>query len=312
MSASGKLHKLIYRSSKQSLASLLKRHYWSAKIIHKYQDKVDLSRSKIILVYTMGKVGSTSLYKTLAKLSPDQLDANVHHVHYLSHEMLSRAEHHEKQSYRKLRRISHHLLAGRQINKKIKTKPGLKKQLKIITTVRDPVALDISSFFESFYSYRKFDYDRLASLPPADLADKLQALFLKNISGDRWLKWFDRELKSVMGVDVFATEFPKSQGYGIYQGYPPTLVLKLEHMDSCIKRAAREFLGVDGLNLIHANVGEDKPYADAYRKFKKMIRLPQSYLYKMYTSKLVTHFYDSDEIEIFRQKWSGSKESSRN
>jgi hypothetical protein len=136
----------------------------------------------------------------------------------------------------------------------------------------------------------------------------LLQFFLERYPHEAPLTWFDMELRPMFGVDVFATEFPKDQGYQIYHGeFSDLLLFKLEKLNQCAPEAIGRFLHVQDFVLARANVGEDKSYASLYDEFKKTVALPGSYLDRMYRSQLVQHFYGRDEIDRFRARWSGGQ-----
>lgn len=138
---------------------------------------------------------------------------------------------------------------------------------------------------------------------PGYLEDLAQRFFEK-YPHDVPSTWFDAELKGVFGVDVLASEFPKSRGYKVYRGdLTEVLLCKLEKLDDCAQEAFREFLGIDGFTLQRANVASDKWYGSIYREFKDRLVLPAAYADRMFNSRVTRHFYGDEEIESFKAKW---------
>ena len=132
----------------------------------------------------------------------------------------------------------------------------------------------------------------------------LRDLFFDRLNHDSPLVFFDRELKGVFGVDVFASEFPKSKGYKIYEDEKAdVLVIRLESINDCAEEAFKDFLDINNFTLVNTNIGREKIYASIYKEFKETINLPVSYLDKFYNSKYMRHFYSEAEIEKFRAKW---------
>lgn len=81
------------------------------------------------------------------------------------------------------------------------------------------------------------------------------------------------------------------------------LVMRMEDINDVAENAVRRFLQVDEFQLEQANVGSRKTYGQVYADFRKQVKLPESYLSKMYDSKFARHFYSSEEIEGFRRRW---------
>jgi hypothetical protein len=110
----------------------------------------------------------------------------------------------------------------------------------------------------------------------------------------------DLELKPVFGVDVFAKPFPVSRGYEIYAGTNSrVLLVRLEDLDRAARTAFAEFLGVDVANMVQRNEASDKVYADVYRRFKELLKMPRPYLDRMYSSRYSRHFYTPAELAEF-------------
>jgi hypothetical protein len=185
---------------------------------------------------------------------------------------------------------------------------------KIISLTRDPIARNLSAFFENLEfkqmseqsKYRvKSDYYNIDPiiLTGNDL-EKLSILFFDRFKHDSPLDFFDRELKSVFGIDVYSSEFPKTKGYKIYSGEKAdAIIIKLEYLNQCVQFAFKEFFNVENFTLIHTNIGKQKDYAAVYSQFKDFILFPKHYMDKMYQSKYMQHFYSDEEIEHFRHKW---------
>jgi hypothetical protein len=119
------------------------------------------------------------------------------------------------------------------------------------------------------------------------------------------LTWFDEEMKSVFGIDVYSAKSVSSteRVYMYRHGNVELLVMRMEDINDVAENTVRRFLHVNEFRLEQANVGSKKTYARVYADFRKRIRLPESYLSKMYDSRYVRHFYSSEEIESFRRRW---------
>ncbi|MCB0173723.1 MAG: hypothetical protein KDJ97_24600 [Anaerolineae bacterium] len=61
------------------------------------------------------------------------------------------------------------------------------------------------------------------------------------------LRWLNSQLKSVVDVDVFATDFPKSKGFKV--NHADILLLRLERLNECAQEAFKEFIGIDQFTL---------------------------------------------------------------
>lgn len=258
-----------------------------------------------IIVYQMGKVGSSTIVASLRALN---LNKPIYHVHSLILARISSRKQIYQQMFRNggdgdLRRVKH-LFASRYLYKKL-ARGAAGKNWKVISLVRDPVAMNISGFFQIIDYYLPNFFERYENRD-ISIEDAI-AVFLTDYDHDKPLIWFDVELKATFGIDVFITKFPTSKGYEIYRRESfEALVIRLENVNECAAAALREFLDVSDFELIKANVSSEKRYNAAYRKFKETIKLPSAYLDKMYSSAFARHFYTEKEITKLRAKWEGS------
>jgi hypothetical protein len=224
----------------------------------------------------------------------------------LTHEGIDRFEAFAKKNYSPdLAHIVRHLQTVKRFRKQL-DRGGNDQRWRVVTLTRDPVGRNISSFFEILDLQMHYGLqDKLQTKGVEGVVPELCSLFLTEYPDhDLPLTFFHSELKTVFGVDVFSCPFPHSKGYMIYQGENvELLLLRLEDLDRSAPHAFEEFLGIRGVELVRSNIGDQKIYADVYRHFVETIRLPDSYLERMYKSKYATHFYTNEEIETFRAKW---------
>ena len=259
----------------------------------------------------MGKVGSSTIQRSLDVLN---LGAPIFHVHYLSQPRVNELE---KERRRYFGTEKYGLLKRPwmyQYLRKALERQNEGHKWKILSLTREPIARNLSAFFENLEftpagendSYWiKSDYYKINSVRVTlnDL-ESLISLFFDRLQHESPLDFFDRELNNVFGIDVYASAFPKSVGYKIYAGEKAdALIIKLENLNQCAQRAFKEFFDFDGVNLVPGNIGSQKTYAALYSKFKDDIKLPASYINRMYQSKYVRHFYSNAEVEALRSKW---------
>ena len=269
-----------------------------------------------LIIYTMGKVGSQTVHRSLLA---SRLDMPIYHVHFLTQDLIDEYLEKRKQflGTEKYGRLKH-IWLYEYLRKCIDD--GLHgKRWHIITLTREPISRNISDFFENIEAepldaghryHVKSDpdfYDFEIEVNVEDMSELVQ-LFLERLDHDAPAEYFDQELKSVFDIDVFSGEFPTSKGYKIYKGQQAdVLLIRLEDLNDCAGEAFKDFLGIDEFTLTDANIGNEKASAPLYRKFKDSIVLPESYVERMYGSKYMRHFYSDEEIARFRAKWRISK-----
>jgi hypothetical protein len=261
-----------------------------------------MRRKNPLLLYQMGKVASRSVEASLRDIL---IDMPIIHFHYLTEESIAIAEDFYYEDAHGLNRhlksdLPHDLFTSYFIRSYIGENQLINRRWKIITLVRDPVARNISGFFESIAFTIPDLYRRIESITTSELLDA----FMKMIEHEVPLTWFDLELKPFFGIDVYSTPFPKGKGYKIYTDeMADMLLLRVEDLSKTFSVAISEFLGIDGVKLISANTAKEKGYYDLYKKFVDNVELPPSYLEKMYDSKFCQNFYTEEEIQKFYAKW---------
>lgn len=169
---------------------------------------------------------------------------------------------------------------------------------KFITLVREPIARNVSSFFQTadLFTGGDFDYRNYN-------VDKLIDTFFDKYHHVYPLYWLDYEFRTRTGINVYNYELINNSYSIITQKSFEVLVLKTEIPDKLKEEAINNFLGIDNFELKRANISSNKEYAKAYKEFKDKIIFPVEYINEMYKSKYVKYFYSDDEINDFRDKW---------
>lgn len=290
------LKRLVYRNSSFQAYYLANLHYYN------FIQGLNSRNRKTVIVYQMGKVGSTTVWDSLRALE----NVDVYHVHALTRHGVKSVENYYKNNFSRTQMIPTHLLESQYLRKQLNKGLQGKNKWKVVTLLRDPIAKNISSFFQKLESFFGYKYkDKIKNVKPEIINKDLIKLFTENFDRhEKPLNWFDSELKLVFDIDVFLSEFPKEQGYKIYEtDLADLLIIKLEKLNECACVAFKNLLGINEFAILESNVGGSKSYGDIYQRFLDSIVLPDSYIEQMYTSKYVRHFYSEEEIEAFKTKW---------
>jgi hypothetical protein len=272
-----------------------------------------------ILIYQMGKVGSSSIRNSLFRCQDPgtRLVLMSHEFFPIRNRDLARIEIEPEYKDYVIREIEHDRRVFRQFplrkrlgwrfREKFYTeriyrayvKP--KHQLRVITLVREPIANNVSMFFQLIDHYIGTPIEESSH----DIETIIQ-IFVQRYMHSRPLTWFDAEVKTTLGVDVFQYPFPIAKGYNIISsGNVSLLVLKCELDDQSKAGAIAEFLGLEYFEIVRSNVTGEKSHARQYAEFKQRLRVPDWLLDQMYESKYARFFYSDDERSCCRDRWSG-------
>ncbi len=235
-----------------------------------------------VMLYQMGKVGSSTLKHSLNKFNVDNM-----HVHrfYFSHKErpLSIKD--------RLQKLKHNYLMNKFLNNK-------KQEFKIITFYRDPLPRNISSFFQNLEYY--FTSKELAHL---DYETLVKAFNNSNQIHETPNNWFDLEFKRKTGIDIFKHPFDKEKGYSVIKnGHVSVFVCTTNNINN-LESELGAFLDIPKFKIYNDNVGDQKWYKDLYAEFKKNYQPSKAMIDSLYNSNTIHHFYSENEIHKLKNKW---------
>jgi hypothetical protein len=250
----------------------------------------------------MGKVGSSSIHDSLKRLKLDRPIFHVHHFHPNSIQIRETLLREVFGSHESVNRFG--IYEANFVMKHVLQRPY--KKLKIISLVRDPVARNLSSFFENhdIFIPNCIQLYRAGRIGVPEITRQYLEKFHEHTYP---LSWFDDEMKRVFGIDVYSDEdlYSRDERVFVYRRDElELLVLRTEDIDNVAQQALQEFLELENLELRNANVAADKEYSRVYRDFRDQVKLPEEYLTRMYDSKYAKHFYSPQEIQRFYAYWS--------
>lgn len=252
----------------------------------------------------MGKVGSKTVHRSLQNAD---LPNPIYHIHTLSHDGIKR--------YQEYRRS-----LGEPVDGSVKFKEMFLKKIdknkakvhwRIITLVREPISRAISGLFQDVEQHYPVLIDENGRVKKSHAIELLQEKFGSfDESTDYVCTWFDRELKSVFDIDVFAYPFDHHDGFTIIRDNNiEVLILRLEDLSRSFNNAIAEFLDLEKpIQILEANVGKDKWYSEEYGYVLENLTVPKSVCTRIYSSKYAKQFYCESMRNELIQKWSGRLE----
>lgn len=240
----------------------------------------------LVLVYQMGRVGSTALAHSL----PGSI-----HIHSLYGNMPCYV--HDQQIHsslpRRLNRTANNLLKRAALRSV--------ENLKIISLVRDPLARNISMFFLNLPHWL-YHYYGITHADSRDSGPELLTHAFEKVFDHAYpLSWFDVELSRFLGQDILAHQFDPARGYAIYELDKARVFLAQHEALGSLIGPLSEFCQTD-ITLQQVNATATKWYKCLLEDFTKIYRPPASYLDLLYNSRVVRHFYNETQISQFRAR----------
>lgn len=252
----------------------------------------------ILLVHQMGRAGSMTAVRSLRSA---RLSLPVYHTHWLHPRNVEK----RLAKFRDVQESRHPLnvRVGRRISEALLRDGVGRREWRLVTVFREPVARNISVFFLSIDVFVENFARRYAS---GELDNgKLLDIFLREFPHDQPLTWFDMEVRETFGVDVYEYPFPRERGYQVVRTeHVDLLLIKLEELNGCYRDAFAEFLSVDVPGLAQTHITERDPSRPMYKDFVRDAVLPVEYLERMYRSRFAEHFYGPEELARLWRRWS--------
>lgn len=251
-----------------------------------------------ILVYQMGKVGSSTIYRALQQAA---LPNRVLHLHFLSDDLVKYREFQLKAGNYPL---PYHIYLGESVQRIIRKKSQI--SCKIISLVRDPIAFVVSNLFHNPQFAQENLLDRSGMMDVAKTGQYLTNILEKENTFDYVYNWFDRELKTVFDIDVFSRPFPREDGYAVYHhNTVAALIIRLEDLSNKGSEVLTRFLATPQVIRLEAqNTRAESRYGYVYLSLLHTIKIESSVCRRIYSHKFSRHFYDDDMIERFVERWS--------
>ena len=240
----------------------------------------DLFPNEWVLVHSMGKVGSYSVYKSLQRCKKFR----VLHTHELNRKFIHKK--YGRTSMPGHATSSLRFLDNYQADDKVK----------LIVSVREPMSRNVSAFFENLANFG------ITPNSTENIDDVVQT-FVEKYHHRIPLHWFDMQLRKPFGIDLMRSS--KSAKRQFAQGKFEVLVLRTEDSDQDTNQSIQDFLACENFELQRMNVGEDKPYADLYKAFKEAFVPSTEMLSLLFDANYFQKFYTATEQAQIRAKWAG-------
>lgn len=233
------------------------------------------------VVYTMGKVGSTAVSAAIRAAG-----LGCHDIHTLEREGLKKVA---REWLARDRLPPRHICEAMALRDTLMRDPG---RCLFITLVREPVARNLSAFFENLH------------LAPEGIRDSsdpdlLARRFLGRYPQDLPLTWLDRELRGEAGIDAYDVPFDPARGW-VRQGN--LILMRSDCPDAVKSRVLSEALG-RRIGVGRANDSAAKPYRRLYCEVERRVAFPAETTRRLYGSRYARQFWSAEELAGFARRW---------
>lgn len=210
-----------------------------------------LRRDDCVLIYQMGKVGSTALERNLP---------NAIHFHTLYNNPHCPFRARLKWGWFGTKVILPLAYLARRFTIR------RNRRVRIITLVRHPIARARSVFFQELPYWLVLNANRRGLDERQEGTDVLREAFTEVFNINYYDRWFDHELKRFTGIDVFESEFDTTSGCALLvNGRYEVLVVQYEKLAEAQPRI-EAFVGKE-LDLTPENVSTNKWYGPILQDF---------------------------------------------
>jgi len=270
------------------MKAFLKYHLKDKWTLWRQKQRLERNTSPPILVFTMAKVGSLSVYNSLQKYR----DNTLFHIHSLNEkEELKHIENCKQRGVFPGSRTPVFLINSSIIQ--------IERPYKIISLIRNPIERNLSAFFDAFEFH--------LGISPSNYTGTLQYLenaFHEKVDHNYAVQWFEKQFFEGTGIDIYANAFDKNTKWATYTNTnPQILLLRSDLPDPNKETAVSQFCGLSDFNLQNVNVTSTKKEAGLYQQFKEHIRFSKVYLESQLETPYMQHFFTEEEKEAAYKKW---------
>lgn len=260
----------------KNIKFLIKKGLWNVFHFNKFLR----FRRMPVIIHSMGKVGSSTVFESLKDEIPYD---RLFQVHFLNQENLKKIkdEYTKTQSYRALKVLN----------------SSRSRKVKIITLLRDPVARDLSALLQN--------YNLIFGIEDVVKLSKQACLqWLKKQDHTYPNRWFESEFSAFWGINIFDLPFERHKQYEIYSLEEiDLLVFKMEHLNEVFEEGIKEFLNINVAQK-RENLSSQKKGSRLYQELRSEYVISGSQIDKIFKNDFMAHFYSDSEIDSFIKRWS--------
>lgn len=173
---------------------------------------------------------------------------------------------------------------------------------KIVTIVKDPIAMMMSEFLNKLYLYVPPEKQPFYTIN--QYQDLFRQEYLLGEKGKRFTNWYSDIFRPAIGIDVYASRFNTRKQYKIIESKRNLLILS-SHLDNYSKSNILGFYVNNSLiNVEKVNQLQDKKRGDFKKNLKLRLKFSVKDLKPIYETPYAQHFFSKQQRNAFVQRWS--------
>jgi len=244
----------------------------------RYNQKIDA------VVYTMGKVGSSSVSTSLKAAGLACLD-----IHFWAKErLLASLEHSIDDPYVDLipKHVIESVLARNALTRQ--------KRIKLISLVRNPIMRNISAVFQNMPLETVGDFDRMM--------ERLREYAVRTPDN-----WFEKDFTPTTGIDILSMDLDRTADHYRFESDAfDVLFMKLETPDARKSELISDFINAK-IKLSRTNEANKKWYYDVYRRIIENPALVRpTFVEECLNLRYYKTFYTDEDALALAEKFSGA------
>jgi len=266
-------------------------------------NKLVKSGVPFVLIYQQGRVASTSVYESMRSIN---LPYPIYHVHTLS---MDRAKNEIDKLKQHGGKIYRHLFVGQKLASEMDRLDWSAQQepWKVISIFRDPIEIMLSLYFLNIESNPNGLLTKVENSDKDSVLKYIENLF-ENSEPAGWAvcNWYDNIFLDELEVDVYVSPFDKEKGYTVINTKKfDILLIRFEDIKNAYSEGLAVLFGLDAsnLNLKHMNLHRNDKFSDLHKYIKENLKLSRGFCERVYSTKLMKHFYSSELIQELTHKW---------
>ncbi|MFW5983163.1 MAG: putative capsular polysaccharide synthesis family protein [bacterium] len=267
-------------------------------------------KKPIILIYALGKTGTTSLLRSMQIYACEKY--NVYHTHFLPPDENTKDVKDKSLSYyhrNKYHYVLDFIWKPHFINKMIRKN----NFVYIITGGRDPLKRRISSYFQTLHLEKNGNVYRCTDRGSEDFIEVtlenihplIEAFYNSRAVQDEDL-WFDKEINKVAGYNLLKeNEFDYNKGYKSFRVNKNIHLIfyRLENIQQFVNEYLIKELELPEIRIVKSNMAENKEYNKLYKAFISSFKPSKLYIDEVYSSDYAKFFYTLEERKALMQNW---------